>query len=199
MKTLKLTLAVLTSISIASVTALALSSPQRGPIPFDTYDVNKDGSISENEFYDARTARMTQKAEQGMPMKNAGNAPEFSAFDTNKDGKLTKLELLEGQMKQMQKNKANKGQGNKSQMKNKMKGMGRNMPTFKDFDSNNDGYLTETEMNEFRAKRMEEKASQGKMMKNSGNQTSFSDIDANNDGKVSKEEFMSNHMKKRAQ
>ena len=57
--------------------------------------------------------------------------------------------------------------------------------------------MSENELNEARAKRIEQKASEGKMMRNSGNQSNFSDIDTNGDGKVSKEEFMSNQMKKR--
>jgi len=83
---------------------------QRGPISFDIYDVNKDGLVSEKEFYDARAARMTIRAEEGMPMRNAGNAPDFTLFDTNKDGKLTKTELLEGQNEQMQNKRSNRGQ-----------------------------------------------------------------------------------------
>lgn len=192
---IKLSLIVTGVLSVLSTTTLAEDLPIRGSIPFSAYDTNKDGTISESEFYDARAARMSQKASQGMPMKNAANAPDFSEFDTDKDGKLTKVELLEGQMKQMQKNRAKMGSG---QMANGMKGMGRNMPTFESYDLNGDGSLTESELDEARAKRMEEKKSQGKMMKNSANQTKFSDIDTNGDGKVSKEEFIANRMNKRS-
>ena len=193
MKTLvkiaKLSLAVVGVLSVVSTLTLAEDLPTRGPIPFSTYDTNKDGFVSESEFYDARGARMSEKATQGMPMRNAANAPDFSEFDTDKDGKLTKVELLEGQMQQMQQNRAKMGSG--------MKGMGRNIPTFESYDVNGDGSLSENELNEARAKRIEQKASEGKMMRNSGNQSNFSDIDTNGDGKVSKEEFMSNQMKKR--
>lgn len=204
-KIVKLSLAVAGVLSVVSTGAFAEDLPTRGSIPFAVYDTNKDGLVSESEFNDARDARMSDKASQGMPMRNAANAPDFSVLDTDKDGKLTKLELLEGQMEQMQKNRAKMGSG---QMGNGMqgmgsgqmatgKGMGRNMPTFESYDLNGDGALSETEMDEARAKRMEEKASQGKMLKNSGNQTKFSDIDANGDGAVSKEEFIANQMKKR--
>lgn len=198
MKTLvkiaKLSLAVVGVLSVVSTLTLAEDLPTRGPIPFSTYDTNKDGFVSESEFYDARGARMSEKATQGMPMRNAANAPDFSEFDTDKDGKLTKVELLEGQMQQMQQNRAKMGAG---QMGSGMKGMGRNIPTFESYDVNGDGSLSESELNEARAKRIEQKASEGKMMRNSGNQSNFSDIDTNGDGKVSKEEFMSNQMKKR--
>ena len=197
----KLSIVVASSLSVISGAVVAQDLPARGPIPFASYDTNKDSSVSESEFYDARAARMSEKASQGMPMRNAANAPDFSTFDTDNDGKLTKLELLEGQNQQMQKNRANRGQGQKGQMRNNrgknMQGMGRDMPTFESYDLNADGHLTQNEMDEARAKRMEQKASQGKLLRNSGNQTKFSDIDTNSDGEVSKQEFTSNQMRKR--
>jgi len=200
-KIIKLSLVVASSLSIISGTVMAQDLPERGPIPFASYDTNKDGSVSESEFYDTRAARMSEKAGQGMPMRNAANAPDFSLFDTDKDGKLSKLELLEGQNQQMQKNRANRGQGQKGQMRNNrgsnMQGMGRDMPTFESYDLNDDGYLTQNEMDEARAKRMEQKVSEGKLLRNSANQSKFSDIDTNSDGKVSKQEFTSNQMSKR--
>lgn len=83
---------------------------QRGPISFDLYDINRDGKVSEKEFYDARAKRMQLRAEQGMLMRNSGNAPEFSEFDANKDGKLSKTELLEGQNARMKNRRSNRGQ-----------------------------------------------------------------------------------------
>ncbi|MFA6197188.1 MAG: EF-hand domain-containing protein [Sulfurimonas sp.] len=190
----KLNLLVVGVLAVVSTGLLAGDLPARGPIPFSDYDTNKDGTVSESEFNDVRATRMSEKASQGMPMKNAANAPAFNEFDTDHDGKLTKVELLEGQNKQMQKNRSNMGSG---QMGNNMKGMGRNAPTFESYDLNGDGFLTENELNEAREKRVAQKASEGKMMKNSGNQTKFSEIDTNNDGKISKEEFLANQMKKR--
>ncbi|MCK5110474.1 MAG: EF-hand domain-containing protein [Arcobacteraceae bacterium] len=183
---------------------------QRGPISFDIYDTNNDGLVSKSEFYDARAKRQSIRANQGMPMRKAGNAPDFELFDTNKDGKLTKLELLEGQNSQMQKNRSNKGNMNKGQRGNRQgmgqgrsnnqtnsaRGMRRNMPTFESYDLNSDGYLTESEMNEARNNRMSQNAQQGKMMRNAGNNTPFSDIDTDNDGKVSKNEFLANQSRR---
>jgi Ca2+-binding EF-hand superfamily protein len=176
---------------------------QRGPISFAIYDTNKDGYISESEFYDARAKRQSIRASQGMPMRNVGNAPSFDLFDANKDGKLTKLELLEAQSSQMQKNLSNRenkqgmSQGARNNQVNSSRGMKRNMPTFESFDLNSDGYLTENEMNEARNNRMAQNANQGKMMRNAGNNTAFADIDTNNDGKVSKDEFLSNQSRRR--
>ena len=108
---LKFSLVIVASLSVVSTSLAAQNLPLRGPIPFSSFDINADGFISEKEFNDTRAARMTQKASQGMPMRNAGNAPDFGMLDTDNDGKLTKIELLEGQNKQMQKNRANKGPG----------------------------------------------------------------------------------------
>lgn len=180
-KAIKLSFVVAGSLSVLGSALIAQDFPTKGPIEFSSYDTNKDGFISEQEFNDLRAIRMEEKAQTGMPMKNAGNA-DFSAFDTNKDGKLTETELLKAQNKQMQNNQKNMGMS---------KGMGQqaSMPTFENFDLNNDGMISPKEMEEAKQKRMQEKASEGKMMKNIGNQPTFSDIDTNKDGNINKEEF----------
>ena len=67
--------------------------------------------------------------------------------------------------------------------------MGRDMPTFESFDLNNDGTLTENEMDEARAIRARERQEDGKMLRNSKNHYEFSRVDANEDGVVDKKEF----------
>lgn len=119
MKYLKTATLTVGAICLLGSLAFGADLSQRGPISFDIYDTNKNGYVSEDEFYDARAKRMAIKAEQGMPMRNAGNAPEFGQFDTNKDGKLSKVELLEGQNAQMQSKQSNRGQKGNGQ------GMGR--------------------------------------------------------------------------
>jgi len=42
--------------------------PQRGPIPFNSYDINSNGSISQEEFNTIRGLRMENRAAQGFPM-----------------------------------------------------------------------------------------------------------------------------------
>lgn len=85
----------------------------RGPVNFSAYDTNKDGAISEDEFYAHKAERMQSKADAGMPMRNAGNSPDFSFFDTDKDGKISPIELEAGQTLQMQNSK--KGMGRMQQ------------------------------------------------------------------------------------
>ena len=81
LKTVKLSLVLACSLSVMSSTVIAQDLPERGPIPFASYDKNKDGSVSEDEFYNTRATRMSKKASQGMPMRNAANAPDFSVFE----------------------------------------------------------------------------------------------------------------------
>jgi len=202
-KKLKISLAVISIVTILPTSIVAKNISVKGPISFSVYDTNNNNLISENEFYEARALRMSQKANQNRPMKKAGNAPDFNSFDTNNDGSLTKTELLEGQNKQMQRNRENRGSKQKSQINNKNntqgngKNMRRNMPTFESYDLNADGYLTQKEIDKARIQRMQTNASQGKILRNSGNQTKFSNIDTNKDGKVDKQEFLSNQKRKR--
>ena len=190
-KAIKLSFVVAGSLSVLGSALIAQDFPTKGPIEFSSYDTNKDGFVSEQEFNDLRAIRMEEKAQTGMPMKNAGNAPSFAMFDTNKDGKLTEVELLKGQNKQMQNNQKNMGMS-----PNGMKPKGK-MPAFEDFDLNKDGMISLKEMEESREKRMEQNALDGKMMKNIANQPAFSDIDLNNDGNISKEEFLAHKPKPR--
>ena len=119
MKYLKTAMLAVGAVCLLGSLAFGADLSQRGPISFDIYDTNQNGFVSEKEFYDARAKRMAMRAEQGMAMRNAGNAPEFGQFDTDKDGKLSKMELLEGQNAQMQKRRSNRGQKGQGQ------GMGR--------------------------------------------------------------------------
>lgn len=79
---------------------------------------------------------------------------------------------------------------------NVQQGAGRNMPVFENFDLNKDGFLTKSELDDARAKRVEEKKEDGRMLRNSAKHSEFSEIDLNGDGKVTKEEFTSHQMKK---
>ena len=72
---------------------------------FSEFDLNGDGKILEDEFYEARNKRMSERAQQGYQMKNAGMAPPFSAVDTNGDGEVSAEEFSAHQSQNF-KNKA---------------------------------------------------------------------------------------------
>lgn len=73
---------------------------------------------------------------------------------------------------------------------------GFNMPKFSFFDTNGDGKITKSELDDGRQKRHNKMAKEGRMLRNIDNAPSFSDIDTNGNGAISPEEF-SAHQKAR--
>ena len=63
-------------------------------------------------------------------------------------------------------------------------------PEFSEFDLNNDGKITQSELEDARTNRMKQRAAEGKMLKNAGEGHSFKQIDINKDGSISKKEFI---------
>ena len=76
------------------VSAYSEATPDRGPIPLAAYDKDGDGLVSEKEFSEVRTERMSKQAAEGRPMQGAVSAPSFSEFDENNDGHLTVSEQI---------------------------------------------------------------------------------------------------------
>lgn len=68
---------------------------------FSDCDLNGDGKILEEEFYQARNKRMSERAEQGYQMKNAAMAPPFSVVDANGDGEISAEEFAAHQSQMM--------------------------------------------------------------------------------------------------
>ncbi|MCU7881751.1 MAG: hypothetical protein KZQ66_06080 [Candidatus Thiodiazotropha sp. (ex Lucinoma aequizonata)] len=170
--------------------------PDRGPIPFATYDTGANGSISEAEFNAVRSKRMKSNAAEGRQMRGAATEP---AFDANGDGKLTANELAAGQQVQMRKRHAMcMGQG-RGRGKERGRAMGRNMPKFSNFDLNGDGKLLKDEFIEARGQRIADRAKQGYQMRNLGNMPAFADIDTNENGEVSPQEFAAHQSRCRDQ
>ena len=102
----------------------------------------------------------------------------------------------------------NQGQGrgmNQGQGQGQNRGMnqGQNvMPSFADFDLNNDGKISEAEFTEARTARISQRAMDGRQMRGLVDAASFADFDTNNDGSISPEEFskfMSVHSLKKGQ
>lgn len=65
----------------------------------------------------------------------------------------------------------------------------RTQPTFEEYDLNNDGKITQSELEEARAKRRAQKAKEGKMLRNAANAPAFAEMDKNKDGSLDREEF----------
>lgn len=86
-----------------------------GPIPFESYDKDGDGFITEKEYNVRKNERMTQRIEENRQLQNSTNSPKFSYFDINGDGKINKNEFTIRQQERIQK---------RINQKNKFKQMG---------------------------------------------------------------------------
>ena len=62
-------------------------------------------------------------------------------------------------------------------------------PSFEDFDSDGDGFVSEEEFHTQRSQRMAEKKQEGRQMKGAPNAPPFSDVDTNGDGRLDRDEF----------
>lgn len=181
--TMRLVLAVTIFFSAGYATAqMVPNSP--GPLPFSAYDANGDNRVSAEEFYAARNDRIADRAKQGRLMKNLGNAPSFEQLDGDGDGYLTELEVVKGQLTQMQQQPSQRAMG---------RGAGRQaggMASFADFDLNSDGFVQPDEFNQVRTERQKVKATQGYPMRNAATAPTFESFDTNADGRLTPEEFV---------
>jgi len=185
---------ILLAAAFIPICASSQEVPDRAPIPFFIYDKDGDNLISQKEFNEIRLERFSKK---GTSVRGEFNVSSFSTFDKNDDGQLTQRELVSGQ--QVQKDKLqNIGTGKIRGMNQEM-GMkiGKNMPSFSEYDLNSDGKIIEQEFNEARNKRISERSHQGYQMKNRENAPLFTEIDVDNDGKISPEEFLAHQSQRR--
>lgn len=60
---------------------------------FADFDGNRDGRITEQEFIDARSQRITERATEGRAMRGLSEAGDFKDIDTNSDGSLNPEEF----------------------------------------------------------------------------------------------------------
>ncbi|MDX1702298.1 MAG: EF-hand domain-containing protein [Melioribacteraceae bacterium] len=132
--------------------------------------------------------------EEMMNMRGSVPVADRSAFQ----------EEMQKRMQSMTPQERQKYKGMRGQGMGQGRGMGMrqncmmNQPTFAEYDLNNDGAITQKELEEARSKRMSQKAKEGKMLRNSGNAPVFATMDKNNDGILNQEEFhlhQTEHMK----
>jgi Ca2+-binding EF-hand superfamily protein len=69
---------------------------------FADFDLDGDGAITSEEFQEARGARIMERAEEGYPMRNLGDAPAFEAMDADGDDAITREELEAFQQRRQQ-------------------------------------------------------------------------------------------------
>lgn len=125
--------------------------------------------------------------EEMMNMRGSVPADDRPAFREEMQKRMQSMSMEERQ-KYMQ----TKGMG-KGMMGGGQKCM-KNMPMFEHYDLNNDGKITQSELEEARAKRMSKKAKEDKMLRNAKYAPAFADMDKNNDGSLNQEEFRMHKM-----
>jgi Ca2+-binding EF-hand superfamily protein len=69
---------------------------------FADFDLNGDGSLTEQEFNEAKGKRIQERSQQGYPMRNLANAPTFGAIDSNSDGRVDPQEFTAAQAQHRQ-------------------------------------------------------------------------------------------------
>ena len=92
-------------LSVAAINTALAQGAQMGmhknmPV-FSDIDLNGDGSVVADEFYQARAKHMAERAKQGGKMKNAGNAPSFEDIDTDGDSEISADEFAAHQAAEM--------------------------------------------------------------------------------------------------
>lgn len=107
--TLALALAFILTVAAHSAFPQEETRSNRHNMPaFSDIDLDNDGSIVANEFYQARSKRMAERAAKGGKMRNAANAPSFEDIDTNSDGKVSPDEFSAHQAERMAKRQGGK-------------------------------------------------------------------------------------------
>ncbi|MDY6841987.1 MAG: EF-hand domain-containing protein [Pseudomonadota bacterium] len=69
---------------------------------FSEYDLDGDGKILEKEFNEARSKRISERAQQGYQMRNLGKAPSFTDIDANGNGEISAEEFAAHQSQRRQ-------------------------------------------------------------------------------------------------
>jgi Ca2+-binding EF-hand superfamily protein len=69
---------------------------------FSDFDLDGDGKIVEEEFYEARSKRINERVKKGYKMKKLGSAPSFGDIDANGDGAIDADEFAAHQSKRRQ-------------------------------------------------------------------------------------------------
>ncbi len=60
---------------------------------FADFDLNSDGTITQEEFTKARSERIAKRTKEGRKMKHLADAPSFNDIDTDNDGGISPAEF----------------------------------------------------------------------------------------------------------
>lgn len=85
----------LVAASLLLVLPASLSALDRGydQPSYESFDLNGDNQLTENEMKEAIQKRMIERGQEGRRLRNAGTHTEFSKIDADNDGIVTKKEF----------------------------------------------------------------------------------------------------------
>ena len=106
---------------------------------FNMADLNKDGVLTSDEFYNDQARKMEKKMKEGKALKGASTAPRFDQVDTNKDFKVTFKEFDKFHIVR---------QKEMVSIKNRGGGNSKGLEAFNNFDKNKDGCIDKNEFRE---------------------------------------------------
>jgi Ca2+-binding EF-hand superfamily protein len=167
---------------IAMAQSDAPTMPLQGPVPFEVFDTDGSGAISQQEFDQVRARRAEAREKAGLPPMRGSRS--FSSLDGDADGEITLEEFQAAHVA------AGAGASQGSGMRGGGgRGMGGDPPTFSEFDLNGDGAIDEQEFIDARTKRIAERIKEGRKMLGLTTPHTFADMDTDADGSLTLEEF----------
>lgn len=98
---MKIRTTALTVSLLAGVVSLAYAQPAAvpawGPIPFEAFDRDGNGLVSQQEYDAVRYERRAARVAEGRRLRRAASAPGYSDIDLNHDNAISRDELARHQ------------------------------------------------------------------------------------------------------
>ena len=149
---------------------------RQGQMPsFQDFDLNGDGTLTEEEFIEARGQRVAQRAREGRPMRGLSGMLQFPDLDRNRDGKVDEQEFQTAMLSHRRSHMPNRGPRG---------GMGRSR-----LDQDGDGYVSRQEFEQARARHLAMRNRAGMNRPMPPEPPAFPDIDSDGDGRISPQEM----------
>jgi hypothetical protein len=104
-KYIRLSLIAVSLLSIVPVVVSAKGAGRDMPT-FESFDLNKDGTLTQSELNEARVKRAKERQEEGKILRNAKSHYEFSRMDANEDGVVSKKEFEDHQTRRRRSTKS---------------------------------------------------------------------------------------------